>query len=135
MWKRLYTTFWLAFFSCVLIPRWMGPYVGLPLHALLGIGMLILTQANARRLETMPVPPRLKRISKATAGFAIAQLVTGLAIGAVSHLAPTVPYVAPTLRVIHIVCALTILPQASSVATAFDMWEEKEFAVEPQPIH
>jgi membrane protease YdiL (CAAX protease family) len=127
LWKRLYNTVWLAFFLCVLIPRWMGPYAGLPLHAILGLLMLILTQSNARKLAALPVPARLKRISKVTAGFAIFQIICGLAMGGVSRLTPNLPFLLPALRGVHIVCALTMLAQASSVATAYDMWEEKEF--------
>jgi hypothetical protein len=127
LWRRLYNTVWLAFFLCVLIPRWMGSYAGLPLHAILGLLMLILTQSNARKLAALPVPARLKRISKVTAGFAIFQIVGGLALGGVSHLAPNVPFILSALRGIHVICALTLLAQASSVATAYDMWEEKEF--------
>ena len=43
LWKRLYNTVWLSFFCCVLIPRWMGQYVGLPLHMLLGLALLLMT--------------------------------------------------------------------------------------------
>jgi ABC-type multidrug transport system permease subunit len=131
LWRRLYNTIWLAFFSCVLIPRWMGAYVGLPVHALLGIGMLAVTQLNVRSLGAMAVPARLKRISKATAMFAVFQIATGLALGAVMHFAPNLSFVSLVLRGLHVVSALTILAQASSVATAYDMWEEKEFGSGP----
>jgi len=127
LWRRLYNAVWLAFFSCVLIPRWMGPHIGLPVHAILGLIMLIVARDNAKRLQSLPVPDRLKRISKVTAGFAACQTITGMALGGVLHLAPNLPFVTPALRGIHVVCALTILAQASSVATAYDMWEEKEF--------
>jgi hypothetical protein len=127
-WQRLYNTIWLAFFSCVLIPRWMGQYAGPPVHVLLGLAMLLLTRANAGRLAALPVPPRLQRISKVTAGLSVIQIVGGLALGAVSHLAPNLPVVAPVLRGAHVVVALAILAQASSVATGYDMWEEKEFS-------
>jgi hypothetical protein len=127
LWKKLYNTVWLAFFSCVLIPRWMGSHAGFPVHALLGLILLVMTQINARSLAALTVPARLKRISKVTAGFAVFQLVNGLAMGGVSHLAPNLPFVLPVLRGIHLVCALAILAQTSSVATAYDMWEEKEF--------
>jgi hypothetical protein len=130
LWKRLYNTVWLAFFACVLIPRWMDVYVGSSIHVLLGLLMLLMTQGNARRLAALPVPPRLKRISKATAGFAIFQIAVGLALGAVMQLAPGLHIVLLLLRGTHIVCALAILSQASSVATAYDMWEEKEFTQE-----
>ncbi len=127
LWRRLYNTVWLAFFACVLIPRWMGASAGFPVHALLGLLLLILTLANARKLAALDVPARLQRISKVTAGFAIFQLVCGFALGGVSHLAPNVAWALSLLRAVHIICALTILAQASSVATGYDMWEEKEF--------
>lgn len=127
LWKALYGTVWLAFFSIVLLPRWMGAYIGFPTHALLGLIMLFVTLSNARRLASMPVPSRLKRISKVISGFAIFQVVFGAALGLVMHLYPDIPYIAPVLQGVHIVCALAILAQASSLATAYDMWEEKEF--------
>ena len=127
LWKCLYNTIWLSFFACVLIPRWMGNHAGFPVHGLLGLLLLVMTVTNARKLAALPVPARLKRISKVTMGFAIFQLVTGLALGALLHLIPDLPYVAPILHGIHIVIALAILAQTSSVATAYDMWEDKEF--------
>ena len=127
LWKCLYNTLWIAFFACVLVPRWMGEIVGFPLHALLGLFLLVMTVVNARKLTTLPVPERLKRISKVTMGFAIFQLVTGLALGALHHLAPDLPYAAPIIHGMHVVIALAILAQTASVATAYDMWEEKEY--------
>jgi hypothetical protein len=127
LWQRLYNTVWLAFFSCVMIPRWMGSYAGPPVHVLLGLALLIMTRTNARRLAALPVPQRLKRISAVTLGFAVFQLAGGLAFGAIVHLFPNLPVAGPLLRGAHVVCALAILAQASSVATAYDMWEEKEF--------
>ncbi len=131
LWSRLYNTVWLAFFACVLISRWMGQYVGTSVHILLGLLLLFVTLANARSLAALPVPARLKRISKATAGFAIFQAIGGLALGAIAHFAPNLPIVPTVLHGAHVVCALTILAQASSVATAYDMWEEKEFGSGP----
>jgi hypothetical protein len=127
LWRKLYNTVWLSFFSCVLIPRWMGPLIGLPVHAILGLLMLVIARSNAKRLEALSVPDRLKRISKVTAGFAAFQVITGVGLGGALHLAPNLPLVIAALRGIHVVCALTILAQTSSVATAYDMWEEKEY--------
>jgi hypothetical protein len=129
LWKMLYATVWLAFFSCVLLPRWMGAHMGFPIHVLLGLILLFATLSNARRLGSMPaVPSRLKRISKVTAGFAVFQVVVGATLGAVMYFSPGTSYIPSTLQGVHIVCSLAILAQASSVATAYDMWEEKEFA-------
>ncbi len=127
LWKCLYNTIWLAFFACVLVPRWMGAYAGFPVHGLLGLFLVVMTVINARKLAALPVPDRLKRISKVTMGFAVFQLVTGLVLGGLLHLVPDLPYAAPILHGGHIVIALAILAQTSSVATAYDMWEEKEF--------
>jgi hypothetical protein len=127
LWNRLYNAIWLAFFCCVLVPRWMGAHVGPPVHALLGLGMLALAVGNARRLAALPVPARLKRISKVTARIAGFQLVCGIALGAIARLAPGMPIAGTVLHVAHVVCALAILSQVSSVATAYDMWEEKEY--------
>ena len=131
LWKKLYLTVWLAFFSCVLISRWMGPLVGWPIHAVLGLGLLAATWTNARQLTRLPVPSRLKRISKAAAGFAVFQLISGIALSAVAQLASNLTIVAQLLQGAHVVCALAILAQSSSVATAYDMWEEKEFETAP----
>jgi hypothetical protein len=127
LWNRLYNTVWLSFFSCVLLPRWMGFHVGVTVHVLLGLILLIVTVTNARSLAALPVPARLKRISKVTAGFAVFQLILGFAMGAFSHLAPNLTVAIKVIYGVHIVCALAILAQTSSVATAYDMWEEKEF--------
>jgi hypothetical protein len=126
LWRRLYNTVWLAFFACVLIPRWLGLAVGMPVHIILGALMVLMTQINFRKLASLPVPARLQRISKATAGFAVFQLICGLALGAAAHFAPNLHWALALLRGVHIVCALAILAQASSVATGYDMWEEKE---------
>ncbi len=127
LWKKLYYTIWLAFFSCVLLPRWIHSSIGYPVHILLGILLLLMTIMNSRQLNSIRVPGRLKRIGRVTMGFAIFQLVTGIALGGMRHLIPDFPVLPSIIHGIHIVCALAILAQASSLATAYDMWEEKEF--------
>lgn len=127
LWRRLYNTVWLAFFSCVLISRLLGPHIGTPVHVILGLLLLIMTVTNARSLAALPVPERLKRISKVTAGFAIVQTLSGLVLGGIMHLSMNLPRIPSILHGVHVVCALAILAQAASVATAYDMWEEKEF--------
>jgi uncharacterized iron-regulated membrane protein len=131
LWQKLYSTVWLAFFSCVLIPGWMGSIAGWPVHALLGLAMLIMTWTNARRLDALPVPSRLKSIGKTAKGFAVFQIVGGLALGAVVHLVPNLTIASYLLRGTHVVVALAILATSSSLATGYDMWEEKEFGELP----
>ena len=132
LFQRLYNAVWLATFSCLLVPRWMGKW-GAPVHVLLGVLMLVVALANARALAALAVPERLKRISKTTAGLAIFQLVVGLAFGAVKHMWPDVPVLLSALNGTHVFVALAILAQTASVATGYDMWEEKEFGPAPAP--
>jgi hypothetical protein len=127
LWKRLYGTVWLAFFSCMLIPRWAGLKTGLSVHVILGLAMLLATLGNTRSLSALAVPARLKRISRSTVGFAALQIVCGLVLGVVIRSISSLPMVELMLRGVHVVCALALLAQASSLATAYDMWEEKEF--------
>jgi hypothetical protein len=127
LWKRLYGTVWLAFFSCMVIPRWTGVTVGLWVHVVLGLAIFVVTLSNSRSLQHLPVPPRLKRIGKVIVGFAAVQIICGIAFGAVMHLLPDTSALATGSRIAHVVFALAILAQASSLATAYDMWEEKEF--------
>jgi hypothetical protein len=130
LWRKLYNTIWFAFFSCVLIPRWIGWPIGLPLHVLFGLILLIAVLVNERSLAALHVPARLKRISKVTIGMVIFQIVIGLAIGTIIRLAPSHSTVLAILRGCHILIALGILSHTSSLATGYDMWEEKEFTAE-----
>lgn len=131
LWSRLYNTIWLVFFTSVALPRWLGPKLGAALHILLGLGVLAMTFGNAGKLAALSVPARLQRISKVTFKLAAFQAVCGLALGAVTHLAPNLPVVGSVLHGAHIVVALAILAQAASVATGHDMWEEKELGGAP----
>jgi hypothetical protein len=126
LWQKLYAAIWLAFFACMLIPRW-GFSILKPIHLVLGLVLLVLTQINRKQLTALPVPDRLKRICKVTAGLVVFQIISGLAMGAVLRFAPSFSGAYPAIRISHIVCALAVLAQASSVATAYDMLEEKEF--------
>jgi hypothetical protein len=126
LWQRLYTVIWLAFFECLLVQRWFNTWVVLVLHVALGAVVLVLTQVNAAELAKKAVPDRLKRISRATANIAIAQAVLGAGVGALMHV--SIPSWIRTLcAAFHLVLALTILAQAGSTATAYDMFEEQEF--------
>ena len=132
LWQRLYNAVWLAFFCCVLMPRSLGPKPGAVAHILLGLAMLGLAAANAKALAALAVPARLKRVSQVAAKLSGFQLVIGLALGAVTHMLPEQKIVASVLYWAHVVAAFAILAQSASVATGYDMWEEKEFEVKPE---
>lgn len=126
MWKQLYAIVWLAFLQIIiiLIPHLGGSLVDL--HAVLGVIILGLAHYDYAQLKRTAAPNRLKRIAKSTAILATFQIILGLILYADLRLNVTVPFVEVVIF-IHLVTALAIITQASSVATAYDMWEEHEY--------
>ena len=127
MWQQLYLVVWLAFLQIIIIllPRFGGYLVDL--HVLLGLAILGLAHYDNAKLSKSTAPNRLKRIAKSTAILATVQVTLGLILYANLRLNVNVPLV-DLVTFLHLVTALAIITQASSVATAYDMWEEHEFA-------
>jgi hypothetical protein len=131
LWQRLYAMVWLAFFEFVLIPRWLGDWA-VPAHAVLGALMLALALANARALAALPVPARLKRVSRVTANLVIGQAVLGAGLGVMLYTG-LLSRAYNWIDIPHLVLACAVLAQAGSVATSYDMWEEKECGTADAP--
>ena len=125
MWRQLYLVVWLAFLQIVIIllPQ-IGSYL-VDVHVLLGVVILGLAHYNNMQLKRTEAPNRLKRIAKATAALATFQIILGLILYASVRLMVNVPFV-DVITFLHLLTALAIITQASSVATAYDMWEERE---------
>ncbi len=120
---------WLAFAQIlVAVPPLVG-VVGLVfLHVVLGLAILALAHMDAGRFKRMAVPDRIRRIARSTAQLASAQFVLGLYLFLAVDL--ETGWGLPGSDVVlflHLVVALAIFSQASSTATAYDMWEEREF--------
>lgn len=132
VWKQFYALVWLAFLQIVIItvPRFTIFLVDA--HVLLGIVILALAHLNSARIRKTDAPERLKRIAKSTAVLATFQIVLGIILYADLRLGVSIPLV-EVITFIHIVIALAIITQASSVATAYDMWEEHEFSPAIKP--
>jgi hypothetical protein len=134
LYQRLYNMVWLASFSFVVTPHLLGKYSA-PFHAALGIAMLVLPRRNAKELAKLAVPDRLKRISQAVVMTTTMLAVVGVLFGALKHI-PGMPEVLATtgasiLGGFHVFIALAVLAQSSSLATGYDMWEEKEIGPTP----
>jgi len=110
----------------------LGDMLNLPIHVVIAIVILGLTFTINRGVSRTSCPARIKRITKTTWYLAVFQGVLGivLALGVVLSLGST--YV-EVVSILHVANALAIITQASSSATAYDMWEEKEFVVPPSP--
>jgi len=128
VWKQLYAMVWLAFLQIALaivnIPGFKA-YL-LYGHAILGLVILGLAHYNNAQIRKTEAPNRLKRIAKSTATLATIQPILGIVVFLNLMLNISIPMVW-VITFLHLVIALAIITQASSVATAYDMWEEKEY--------
>ena len=128
IWKQLYAMIWLAFLQIVLI------LVDLPDlkqylvygHTALGLVILALAHYDNVQIKKTTAPNRLKRIAKSTAILATIQPILGLILLLNLVLRLSIPMIG-VVGFLHLVTALAIITQASSVATAYDMWEDKEY--------
>ena len=121
LWAGLYLLIWLAFaqFFVTVFSEMFGVIY---LHFLVGLVILVLAIMNYRGLMKTSAPDRLKRISKAIPGMAAFDGLLGIPLYLFTE--GTVHWIS---NILHLVVALAIIAQASSTATGYDMWEEKEF--------
>lgn len=128
LWKKLYRTVNLAFLCCAVVPVWLGYSIGLPIHTVLGLTLMAFATLNWRQIETIPVPPRLRRVAKALVVMCAVAVVTGLGLAAISHIPDAPTWARPTLLVPHVIAAFAGFAKTASLATGHDMWEQKEIA-------
>lgn len=126
IWKQLYAMIWLAFLQIVIItlPRFTAYLVDA--HLALGLAILTLAHYNNAQLKKTDAPNRLKRIVKSTAILATFQIILGVILYLNLRINVSIPLVS-VVTFLHLMIALAIITQAASVATAYDMWEEREY--------
>lgn len=132
-WKLMYAIIWVAFFQIMFIlfsP--FGDAVNLGVHIVIALAILGLALAIYRGVGRTTCPERIKRITKTTWYLAIFQGALGIALAAGVTLSWGSIYTG-AIEFMHVATALAIITQASSSATAYDMWEEKEFQVPMAP--
>lgn len=132
LWKRLYNMVWLAAFSLMIFPRWFGKYSAV-VHVGLGLAIIVLSKLNSTKLAALPVPDRVKRISAAVFTTSVLLAVVGVVFGGVKHMHVGPEWVASVIGGFHVFLGLAVLAQSSSLATAYDMWEEKEIGPSATP--
>jgi hypothetical protein len=121
-WKSLYGMIWLCFatlFVAVFDPIPHKAHA----HGVLGIAVLVLAFRNRAVLTRLACPARLKRIAAATANLCVFALLTG-GVMAVPQLKDT--WILYVLKALHIFAIGAIVAQTASVATAHDVWHERE---------
>lgn len=125
LWGKLYILIWLAFAQFVLAALTQVIRFSVDFHFLAGLAVLGLAHVNYRNLKKSAAPNRVKRIAKTTAIMATIQPLLGLPLYASIRIGFALPF-EWAIAILHLVVALAIISQASSTATAYDMWEEKE---------
>ena len=127
----MYAIIWAAFFQIlvVLFPA-LGTSIALGIHLVLGVVVLALAYMIYVGVRVTSCPDRIKRITKATFGFAVFESFLGVALYGAQK--ANSGLLTDFINFLHVAVALTIITQASSSATAFDMWEEKEFILKPE---
>lgn len=131
----MYGLIWLSFIQIlfVLYSPFGDDALTVAVHAPLGLVIFVLAFYVSRKVWSSACPERIKRITKTTRNLALLQGVIGFVYaGAVSVGVATI-YLW-VISIIHVANSLAIITQASSSATAFDMWEEREFQVAPIPL-
>jgi hypothetical protein len=119
---------WLAFLDIVIMivnVSGFKMYVVLG-HTILGLVILGLAYYNSVQIKETRAPNRLKRITKSTVTLAAFELILGIILFPYAVFNIGIPFVG-IIDFLHLAIALAIITQASSVATAYDMWEEKEY--------
>jgi hypothetical protein len=119
---------WLAFLEFILVWAPVSE-LALPLyaHVTLGIIILGLAYSNSSKLSRTQCPARIRRIVKATVALSVFEGLLGILLYAGKTM--SLPdLVMSATGFLHLGAALAIVTQAASTATAYDMWEEKEFA-------
>jgi len=121
LWARLYLLIWLAF-AQFLVTAFSEMFGIRYLHFVIGLAVLVLAIMNYRDLKGTSAPNRVKRISKTIPGMAVFDGLLGIPLFMFTE--GTIHW---AINLLHLVVSLAIITQASSAATAYDMWEEKEF--------
>ena len=132
-WKAMYLIIWIAFLEIMFtLFSPLGDTVNLAVHVVIALAVLGLAFTIYRGVGRTSCPDRVKRITKTTWYLALFQGVLGVALAVGVGLSWGSVYVG-VMGFVHVAIALAIITQASSSATAYDMWEEKEFQVPLAP--
>lgn len=133
----MYALVWASFFQIFLVILLLSiPITGfsyndiVAVHAVIGIVVISLAFTSFRLVRKTNCPKRIKRITTATAVLGAVQGILGIVLYLLIRFNASVT-VQNLILLFHVVTALAIIAQASSAATAFDMWEEKEFETPP----
>jgi len=128
----MYLIIWLSFIQIlfVLYSPMGSDLLTIAVHLPLGLAIFALAYYISVKVQASGCPVRIKKTTRATRNFALLQGIIGL-IYAVAISYEFDDLYLWIISFVHVAIALTIISQASSTATGYDMWEEKEFGEPP----
>lgn len=131
-WVEMYLIIWLAFLEIMLVMFLPVSYtINMIIHSILGVAILYFAYEIYHRVHLTSCPDRIKRITRVTWSLAVIQAILGIVL-AIGIALSWGSLFSTVLAFLHVGNALAIITQASSSATAYDMWEEKEFVQTPK---
>jgi hypothetical protein len=126
-WKMMYLVIWMVFLQIIFIMFSPLPEsFNVAVHLAIGAAVFGLAVLVARGVSASSCPERIKRITLTTRNLAALQGVLGVVLAAGDALSLGSLF-SSGVGLVHVANALAMITQASSSATAYDMWEEKEF--------
>ncbi|HYA57700.1 MAG TPA: hypothetical protein VEH57_04450 [Thermoplasmata archaeon] len=130
LWATLYGMVWLVFLQLLITMDPRPPSWFIYIHAPLGLAIILLAYANYRQARATEAPARIKRTVRATLALSILMAFLGVLLWANLGTSWSILLGYSFWDLVHIfhgVNALAIIAQAAAAASAYDMWEEKEF--------
>jgi len=130
-WSLLYALVWVAFVQILIgVISFLQPLITYGIHPFIGVAVVVLAYLAYSQVRSTSCPDRIKRITKTTFILGALQGVLGVLLYGLSYVNLANGLLFGIVDFVHVVNALAIITQASSSATAFDMWEEHEFATQ-----
>lgn len=129
LWMSLYMMVWIALIEFLLV-------ILIYLHIVIGAAIIGITFYNFSGLRITRVMGRVKRIAQASYNISVTACITGVLIFFDIGKTPVIPVINTSIYGLilffHVICAFAIITQASAIAIAHDMWEDKEFEKETE---
>jgi len=137
LWMSLYAMVWIALIEFLLAMTPGGSAILIYLHVVLGAAIIGITFYNFSALRNTRIAGRVKRIAQASFNISIFVAIFGALVFFDVGRTLIIPFINVSIYGIilffHVFNSFAIITQASAIAIAYDMWEEREFIEETEP--
>lgn len=136
LWMALYAMVWITLIEFLLVMTPGGSSVLIYLHSILGIAIIGLAFYNFSGIRKTRVMGRVKRIAQTSYILSVTAGISGVLIFFDIGKTPVIPVINVSIYGLilffHVIFAFAIITQATAIAIAHDMWEDKEFEKETE---